>query len=285
MDINELKTLLKEFYMNLRKQDGELYSRSSFVVSRQSLNRHLKSPAVGKTFDIIADSDFSDANTAFKAMCKKMRQEGKGKVHHKPSIQKGGIIKLYNHPPVFNPNIPSGLLNKFFFDIILYFCRRGQENLPEMKSDDFETKTDDDGKQYICKVTSELTKNHQGVESEDFEPKGGRMYATDTPMCPVASFLIYLNKRHPDCAALWQRTKDVYDDENEVWFEKKPLGVNILGEMMLKISKAADLSKTYTNHSIRATCITVLNDSSFEGRHIVTISGHLSEESIKKLLQ
>ena len=107
------------------------------------------------------------------------------------------------------------------------------------------------------------------------------MYATDTPMCPVASFLIYLNKRHPDCTALWQRPKDVYDDENEVWFEKKPLGVNILGEMMLKISKAADLSKTYTNHSIRATCITVLNDSSFEGRHIVTISGHLSEESIK----
>jgi hypothetical protein len=68
MDINELKTLLKEFYMNLRKQNGALYSRSSFVVSRQSLNRHLKSPAVGKTFDIIADSDFSDANTAFKAM-------------------------------------------------------------------------------------------------------------------------------------------------------------------------------------------------------------------------
>jgi len=101
----------------------------------------------------------------------------------------------------------------------------------------------------------------------------GRMYATD------------LNKRHLDCAALWQRPKDVYDDENEVWFEKKPLGVNIFGEMMSKISKAADLSKTYTNHSIRAICITVLNDSGFEGRHIVTISGHRSEESIKKLLQ
>ena len=172
MDINELKTLLKEFYMNLRKQNGALYSRSSFVVSRQSLNRHLKSPAVGKTFDIIADSDFSDANTAFKAMCKKMRQEGKGKVHHKPSIQKGGIIKLYNHPPVFNPNIPSGLLNKVFFEIILYFCRRGQENLPEMKPDDFETKTDDDGKQYICKVTSELTKIIKGLNRKTLSLKG-----------------------------------------------------------------------------------------------------------------
>ena len=104
-------------------------------------------------------------------MCTKMRQEGKGKVHHKPSIQKRDIIKLYSHPRVFNPSIPSGLLNKVFFEIILYCCRRGQENLREMKPDDFETKTDDDGKQYICKVTSELTKNHQGVESEDFEPE------------------------------------------------------------------------------------------------------------------
>lgn len=154
-------------------------------------------------------------------MCKKMRQEGKGKNHHKPSIQKGDIIKLNNHPRVFNPNIPSGLLNK-------------KENLREMKPDHFKTKTDDDGKQYICKVTSELTKNHQGVELEDFEPEGGRMYATDTPMCPVASFLKYLNKRHPHCASLWQRPKDVYDDKNEVWFEKKPLGVNTLGEMMSK---------------------------------------------------
>lgn len=58
-----------------------------------------------------------------------------------------------------------------------------------MKPDDFETKTDDDGKQYICKVTSELTKNHQGVESEDFEPEGGQMYATDTPNVP--SSIIY----------------------------------------------------------------------------------------------
>ena len=149
-----------------------MYSRSSFVVIRQSLNRHLKSPVVGKTFDIIANSDFNDANTAFKAMCKKMRQEGKGKVHCKPSIQKGGIIKLYNHPRVFNLNIPSGLLNKVFFEIILYLCRRGQKNLREMKPDDFETKTDDDGKQYICKVTSEPTKIIKGLNRKTLSLNG-----------------------------------------------------------------------------------------------------------------
>jgi hypothetical protein len=40
MDINELKTLLKEFYINLRNQNGELYSRSSFVVIRHIYNVH-----------------------------------------------------------------------------------------------------------------------------------------------------------------------------------------------------------------------------------------------------
>ncbi|CAG2195428.1 Dixin [Mytilus edulis] len=114
----------------------------------------------------------NNANDAFKAMCKKMRQEGKGKIQHKPSIQKGDIVKLYNHSRVFNPNIPTGLLNKVFFEVMLYFCRRGQENLRDLKVSDFDILTDDSGKRYVSKVTSELTKNHQGAQTEEFEPEG-----------------------------------------------------------------------------------------------------------------
>jgi hypothetical protein len=51
--------------------------------------------------------------------------------------------------------------------------------------------------------------------------------------------------------------------------------------MMADISKAAKLSRVYTNHWIRATCITLLTEAGFEGRHIITLSGHRSEESIK----
>ena len=49
---------------------------------------------------------------------------------------------------------------------------------------------------------------------------------------------------------------------------------------MKRISKKANLSKTYTNHSIRATAVTVLDRSGFEARHIMTIGGHKSESSI-----
>jgi hypothetical protein len=51
--------------------------------------------------------------------------------------------------------------------------------------------------------------------------------------------------------------------------------------MMAEISKAAKLSRVYTNHWIRATCITLLSEVGFEGRHIITLSEHRSEEIIK----
>ena len=51
--------------------------------------------------------------------------------------------------------------------------------------------------------------------------------------------------------------------------------------MMKKVSKEADLSKTYSNHSIRATAVTILDKSDFEARHIMSVSGHRSGSSIQ----
>ena len=50
---------------------------------------------------------------------------------------------------------------------------------------------------------------------------------------------------------------------------------------MQKISEEAHLSKTYTNHCVRATCITILDKNGFESRHIMSISKHKSESSLK----
>ena len=51
---------------------------------------------------------------------------------------------------------------------------------------------------------------------------------------------------------------------------------------MKTISKNADLDgKNYTNHSIRSTCITTLDTSGFEARHITAISSHKNESTIK----
>ena len=50
---------------------------------------------------------------------------------------------------------------------------------------------------------------------------------------------------------------------------------------MKVISHQSELSTVYSNHSIRATTLTILDRSGFEGRHIMSVSGHRNESSIK----
>ncbi|XP_014672140.1 PREDICTED: uncharacterized protein LOC106812712 [Priapulus caudatus] len=132
---------------------------------------------------------------------------------------------------------------------------------------------------YVRKKTSEQTKNHTGITNED-EGDGARMYATGTKMCPVSSFEKYIAKRNPDCDALLQYSCGSYLESDDCWFERKPLGKNSIGQFMVKLSKEAELSDTYTNHCVRATTITVLNDVGFKDRDIVSVSGHRNEKSL-----
>lgn len=66
-----------------------------------------------------------------------------------------------------------------------------------------------------------------------------------------------------------------------MWYDNMVVGERTLGGMMKQISNQAKLSMDYTNHSIRATAVTILDKSGFEARHIMSVSGHRSESSIR----
>ena len=46
-------------------------------------------------------------------------------------------------------------------------------------------------------------------------------------------------------------------------------------------SEEAKLSKSYTNRCVRSTCITLLDNTGHEARHIMTVSGHKEAETIQ----
>ena len=50
---------------------------------------------------------------------------------------------------------------------------------------------------------------------------------------------------------------------------------------MTSISKEPKLSQKYTNHCIRATAVSVLDECNFEAHHIMRVSEHKSESSIR----
>jgi hypothetical protein len=107
------------------------------------------------------------------------------------------------------------------------------------------------------------------------------MYETGTDNCPVKSFLKYLSKCHSQCESIFQRPKDSFNEDDETWYEKRPHGKNKLRNMMSELSRAAALSKNYANYCIRATAISALGRTGYEARHIMTVSGHRNEASIK----
>ena len=52
------------------------------------------------------------------------------------------------------------------------------------------------------------------------------------------------------------------------------VGERTINDMMKQISSEACLSKSYTNHCVRATAITLLAHAGVETREIMKISGH-----------
>ena len=57
--------------------------------------------------------------------------------------------------------------------------------------------------------------------------------------------------------------------------------MNKLGDMMKEISLAASLSKVYTNHCVRSTTISALDEAGIPIHRIMQTSGHRSESSVK----
>lgn len=88
----------------------------------------------------------------------------------------------------------------------------------------------------------------------------------------------------PDLEAFWQRPKRGnihYTDP--VWFDKIRVGHGPIENFMQNLSKEANLSRKYTNHSIRSTVMGLLGEE-YEGRIVIGWSGHKFESTVKQYI-
>jgi hypothetical protein len=59
------------------------------------------------------------------------------------------------------------------------------------------------------------------------------------------------------------------------------MGQNKLGKIMSEFSQKAGISRKYTNHSLRATSVHLLDAAQFPSRHIMSVTGHKAEIRLK----
>uniref|UniRef100_A0A8C5T9G6 DUF3504 domain-containing protein n=1 Tax=Malurus cyaneus samueli TaxID=2593467 RepID=A0A8C5T9G6_9PASS len=247
MDKGALCRVLRSFYAEARSKSGQLYSKSSLISIRSSLNRYLNEPPYCRTLDLTKDPELRAANLTLAAVIRKLEEQGAGPVVQKQAITRADLRKLYT------------------CSTCMYFCTRGRENQRELEEDSFGLAVDEDGRKFVYfKALGPYHKSRSSswskkrAESSD-EENLPRMYETGTEFCPYASFVKYLSKRNPLCKAFFQRPRDHCSEGDITWYENKAIGKNLLGTRMQMLSKAAKLSKTYTNHCIGAVSIATLN--------------------------
>ena len=269
----DLDQLLAQFFLEARQQNGELYKVSAFRGIRSGIARKFKQL---RQFDIINDPVFGSSKTSYLAQNVDMKKQGMGKIKHKEAITETDLARLQSSG-VLSTDTPKSLLRKVFFDLEYYFCRRAMENLRLHTKTTFVVKVNEHGVEYVEIDIDEWEKNH-GLFGSEYE--GGRMYADGTDKCPVASFKKYISLLHPGHKALFQRPKPQTPKAGP-WFDCQVIGEKSLEKMMKTIGQEAGLSQPYTNHCIRATCITTLDDEGFSERHICSVSGHTNPKSIQ----
>ena len=75
--------------------------------------------------------------------------------------------------------------------------------------------------------------------------------------------MVFDNVNNP---AFFQRPRELANPGDPTWYCNQVVSRIMLGNKMKNLSKDAKLSREYTNHSIRATSVTILDRAGFQAR-------------------
>lgn len=259
----ELNGLLRHFYGSVRNSKGELYGIASYIALRAGLNRYFKEHPVSRPVCLMRDAEFTSANKVFMGVLKRIRRSGRDITSHHQALS-ADDIRILRHSRAMDTSTPRGLLNKVWFDIQVYFGRRGKQANRNLKPDSFVIRKDERGLRHCTLSFGDETKFHNEKDQCSMFEKPGSEF------CPITSLLKYLSKLPSNATALYLQPKKELIDE--MWYSHVPLGVNYLGSMLTRMCKEAGTSVIYTNHCIRSTAFHQLCNAGLDGRDIMSVS-------------
>ena len=260
------------------------YHKNSLRNIRAALNRHFHDLYLD--LDIVRDKEFIYANRALDGTLKDQTKRGVARAtEHKKVINSTDMEKISTYLSKGYASSPIILRQAMWFTVSLHFVTRGMEFHHQLLTNSFEIKTDENGDEFACLTHEFLQKNFQGGLSSEEAPKDRRMYAIpNAELCPVKILRFYLSRLDPQCTHLFNHCNKeamLSPSDKDVWYTQKPLSQRGFGNFMRDIAKSSNCVENYTPHCLRATAIQLMNDAGHEARHIMFMSGHRSEASIR----
>ena len=270
-----LNDLLRQFYAEVKpstKSKSKALTPSTMSCIRAAIRRHIMENC-HRIMDIINDKEFHRANAMFTSKCKLYVSAGNPRPKHKPVIESGDMAKLSDYFNDYESN-PTVLTEALWFHLCYFFGRRGREGWADLKCSSFKIQDDSEGKKYVSLNVTEVTKNHRGgCQDQDYSSQ--RMYGKG-----VDIFELFLKKKNPLCDRLFPYPSLSFRKNDDTWYKNAPIEKHQLEKIMKTISKKAQLSQEYTNHSVRATTITNLHRGGVESSRIISVTNHKNVQSL-----
>ena len=187
---------------------------------------------------------------------------------------------------LYKENNHIALRFRVWFIFSMQFVSRGLEFHEQLKINSFVLKTDENGDEYVALTHETRQNNWQGGIDAAENPKEKRMYAVSRAgdKCPVKFLLLFCSKTNPDATSLFNRCSRLAissPSKEDIWYTDVGIKKYQFTRFMADISKNSKLERNYTAHCLRATTIQGMNDAGFEVRHIMHMSGHKNEASVR----
>ena len=110
LEKEEMASILRQFYGEVRKQDGTEYSKNALQGIRSAIHRHIASAPWHRNFNIFKDSEFKAGNNVFLGSLKVNKRGGKNKTKSFSAISPDDMRKLMESG-VLSTGSPEGLQN------------------------------------------------------------------------------------------------------------------------------------------------------------------------------
>lgn len=242
---------------------------------------------MSRVINILDAPAFSAANKMLKVMIGKfLSQKSCSEPSSRRVLEKEDLVRLNEY---FDRSTPVRLQDEVFFKLCYHFGFRGREWIRDLETIDIIFKTDGTGRDFVDLNRAKLSKNvRPGETSTSFtDVKVIVMYAD--PLlgikCPVEALRTYLKKIPPLTKSLFPKSKTKFSGEGIWYCDKSVLGKNTLATFMKGISSRAALSKSYTNHCIRATVVCELKEKGVPLEDIQLVTGHKRPDSVARYVK
>lgn len=288
MPLRYLNQYLRLFYASLRKDDGNYYSPSTLACIRAAINRYLTKAPHNREINLKKDREFGPSNNILKAMSSKyLKSPQSSNDNSYKAISQADLVTLREY---FDRRTATKLQEEVLYNIVYYNGYRGREWIRNMKTCYLKFDEDENNYKYAMLDIPAFSKNNKGSldENEYSNNKQTRIYAQPEAesTCPVKAIQMYLSKIPPEVNILFPAVSRKWNFSDQFWYSKREVkGKNKLGSMMTDISKAAKLSMVYTNHCIRATCVTQLFNKGFSVSDIQKVTGHKRPDSVQRYIK